>query len=212
MPPIVCGLLPVVLILVALGFPAATAQTLPAADMEVMRAALAAAQAGDWSHGLCRRGDDNRPAAGENVALDGLRPSWRPRSLSRYRRVHREEPRLAGTESLAQTCRGGPGRRIGRGRNRVVQTVSAGQPDGQGPRSRDDDEFRRSRRRHRGLAAGLDRRRFRSSRRKEFSRPPLRFASTRGLCTADRPAAVGRSERGGAPHVGTGALRLPPGG
>ena len=49
MPPIVCGLLPVVLILVALCFPAATAQTLPAADMEVMRSALAAAQSGDWS-------------------------------------------------------------------------------------------------------------------------------------------------------------------
>ena len=32
MPPIVCGLLPLVLIFVALGFPAATAQTLPAAD------------------------------------------------------------------------------------------------------------------------------------------------------------------------------------
>ena len=49
MPPIVCGLLPVVLIFVALGFPAATAQTLPAADMEAMRSALAAAQGGDWS-------------------------------------------------------------------------------------------------------------------------------------------------------------------
>jgi soluble lytic murein transglycosylase len=49
LPPIVCGLLPVVLILVALGFPAATAQTLPPADMEVMRSALAAAQGADWS-------------------------------------------------------------------------------------------------------------------------------------------------------------------
>ena len=49
MPPIVCGLLPVVLVFVALCFPTATAQTLPAADMEVMRAALAAAQSGDWS-------------------------------------------------------------------------------------------------------------------------------------------------------------------
>ena len=49
MPPIVCGLLPVVLIIVALWFPAASAQTLPAADMEVMRSALAAAQSGDWS-------------------------------------------------------------------------------------------------------------------------------------------------------------------
>ena len=49
LPPIVCGLLPVVLVFVALCFPTATAQTLPAADMEVMRAALAAAQSGDWS-------------------------------------------------------------------------------------------------------------------------------------------------------------------
>ncbi|HEX3417939.1 MAG TPA: lytic transglycosylase domain-containing protein [Stellaceae bacterium] len=49
MPPIVRGLLPVVFISVALGFPAATAQTLPAADMEVMRSALAAAQGGDWN-------------------------------------------------------------------------------------------------------------------------------------------------------------------
>ena len=49
MPPIVCGLLPVVSIFVALCFQAAVAQTLPAADMEVMRAALAAAQSGDWS-------------------------------------------------------------------------------------------------------------------------------------------------------------------
>ena len=49
MPPIVRGLLPVVLIFVALGFPAAKAQTLPAADMEAMRSALAAAQGGDWS-------------------------------------------------------------------------------------------------------------------------------------------------------------------
>ena len=49
MPPIVCGLLPVALIFVALCFPAASAQTLPAADMEVMRSALAAAQSGDWS-------------------------------------------------------------------------------------------------------------------------------------------------------------------
>jgi len=37
------------LILVALGFPGAAAQTLPAADMEVMRSALASAQGGDWS-------------------------------------------------------------------------------------------------------------------------------------------------------------------
>jgi soluble lytic murein transglycosylase len=49
LPPIVRGLLPVVFISVALGFPAATAQTLPAADMEVMRSALAAAQGGDWN-------------------------------------------------------------------------------------------------------------------------------------------------------------------
>src|SRR5438874_2120366 len=33
LPPIVCGLLPVVLIFLALGFPAAAAQTLPPADM-----------------------------------------------------------------------------------------------------------------------------------------------------------------------------------
>jgi len=49
LPPIICGLLTVVLILVALWFPAASAQTLPAADMAVMRSALAAAQSGDWS-------------------------------------------------------------------------------------------------------------------------------------------------------------------
>src|SRR5260370_32798102 len=49
LPPLVCGLLPVVLIFVALGSPAASAQTLPAADMEMMRSALAAAQGGDWS-------------------------------------------------------------------------------------------------------------------------------------------------------------------
>ena len=195
MPPIVRGLLPVVLIFVALGFPAAKAQTLPAADMEAMRSALAAAQAGDWSRAYAGRRDDNRPAAGENVALAGLRAAWRPRSLSRYRRVHRGEPRLAGTESPAQTCRGGPGRRIGRGRCRVVQALSAGKPNRKGPRSRDDDEFRRSRRRRRGLAGHLDSRRFRPSRREEFSRPPFRLASARGSCQRiDRLLWDGQSE------------------
>ncbi len=212
MPPIVCGLLPVVLIFVALGFPAATAQTLPAADMEAMRSALAAAQSGDWSRAYAVAATITDPLPVKMLRwMDYARPG-RPRSLSRNCRVHREEPRVAGAESPAQTCRGGPGRRIGRRRCRVVQALSAGQPDGQGPRSRDDDEFRRSRRRHHGVAARLDRRRFRSSRREEFPCPPFRFASTRGLCTAGRSAAVGRSERGGAPHVGTGALRLPPGG
>ena len=101
---------------------------------------------------LRRCGRDKRSAAAEDVALDGLRPSWRPRALSRHRRVHREEPRLAGSERPAQACRGGLGRRIGRGRRRVVQTLSADQRHGQGPRGRDHLELRRSRRRHRGLA------------------------------------------------------------
>jgi soluble lytic murein transglycosylase len=49
LPPIVSGLLPIVLIILTLGLPAFATQTLPAADLDVMRAALAAAQSGDWS-------------------------------------------------------------------------------------------------------------------------------------------------------------------
>jgi soluble lytic murein transglycosylase len=48
LPPIVCGLLRFFLIF-AVGCPPVAAQTLSAADMEVMRSALAAAQSGDWS-------------------------------------------------------------------------------------------------------------------------------------------------------------------
>jgi soluble lytic murein transglycosylase len=62
LPPIVRGLLPVVLIFVALGFPAAMAQALPATDVEMMRSALAAAQGGDWS----------RAYAGAATATDPL--------------------------------------------------------------------------------------------------------------------------------------------
>ena len=49
MPPFVCGLLLIVLIISGLGLPAAGAQTLPAADLETIRTALAAAQSGDWA-------------------------------------------------------------------------------------------------------------------------------------------------------------------
>ena len=49
MPPIVCGTLSIVLIVLMLGLPASAAETLPAADLDVMRAALAAAQSGDWT-------------------------------------------------------------------------------------------------------------------------------------------------------------------
>jgi soluble lytic murein transglycosylase len=48
-PPFVCGLLFIVLIISGLGLPAAGAQTLPAADLETMRTALSAAQSGDWA-------------------------------------------------------------------------------------------------------------------------------------------------------------------
>jgi soluble lytic murein transglycosylase len=61
LPPIVCGLLPVVLISIALGLPAAAAQTLPAADMDVMRSALAAAQAADWSRAYAGAATINDP-------------------------------------------------------------------------------------------------------------------------------------------------------
>ncbi len=50
MPPIVCGTLSIVLIILILGFPASAAETLPVADLDVMRAAIAAAQSGDWTH------------------------------------------------------------------------------------------------------------------------------------------------------------------
>jgi soluble lytic murein transglycosylase len=43
------GLFVVVLVAVALGYPPANTQTLPAVDLDAMRAALAAEQSGDWS-------------------------------------------------------------------------------------------------------------------------------------------------------------------
>ncbi len=49
MPPIVCGTLSIVLIVLTLGLPASAAEALPAADLDVMRVALAAAQGGDWT-------------------------------------------------------------------------------------------------------------------------------------------------------------------
>jgi soluble lytic murein transglycosylase len=49
LPPIVRGMLSIVLILAALGSPASAAETLLPADLESMRAALAAAQSGDWA-------------------------------------------------------------------------------------------------------------------------------------------------------------------
>jgi peptidoglycan lytic transglycosylase len=48
LPPIVRGLLPIAWMTFALGFLPAAAQTLTAADIEVMRTALASAQSGDW--------------------------------------------------------------------------------------------------------------------------------------------------------------------
>ena len=121
--------------------------------MEAMRAALAAAQSGDWSRAYAGAVDDHRPAAAEDVALDGVCPTGCSRPVSRHLRVHRTEPGLAGAEGPAQTCRRGPGRRIGRGRRRLVQTPSAGKPHRQAPRSGDNDELGRSRRRH-GRACG----------------------------------------------------------
>ena len=49
MPPIVCGLLSIVLIILTLALPASAAEKLPAADLDAMRAALVAAQSGDWT-------------------------------------------------------------------------------------------------------------------------------------------------------------------
>ena len=49
MPPIFRGLLPVALVAFVIGCPVAIGQTLLAADLDVMRSALAAAQAGDWA-------------------------------------------------------------------------------------------------------------------------------------------------------------------
>ena len=49
MPPIVCGTLSIVLLILTLGVPASATETLPAADLDAMRAALAAAQGGDWT-------------------------------------------------------------------------------------------------------------------------------------------------------------------
>ena len=69
-----------------------------------------------------------------------------------------KNPRLAGAEGAAQACRRGLGRRIGHGRRRLVQALSAGQRHRQGPRSGDHDELGRSRRRHGGAAGALDRR------------------------------------------------------
>ena len=49
MPLIVCGILSMVLIILRLGLSASAAETLSAADLDTMRAALAAAQSGDWA-------------------------------------------------------------------------------------------------------------------------------------------------------------------
>ena len=49
MPPIVCGTLSIVLIILTLGVPASAADSSPAANLDAMRAALAAAQSGDWT-------------------------------------------------------------------------------------------------------------------------------------------------------------------
>ena len=49
MPPICRGLLIVVLAAFSLGSPTAIGQSLPAADLEAMRSALAAAQGADWA-------------------------------------------------------------------------------------------------------------------------------------------------------------------
>ena len=48
MPPIVCGALSIVLIILTSGYPASAAEPLSAADLDAMRAALAAVQSGDW--------------------------------------------------------------------------------------------------------------------------------------------------------------------
>jgi soluble lytic murein transglycosylase len=48
LPPIVCGTLSTILITFALALPASAAVTLPAADLDATREALAAAQSGDW--------------------------------------------------------------------------------------------------------------------------------------------------------------------
>jgi soluble lytic murein transglycosylase len=49
LPPIVCGSLSIAFIIFTLGLSASAAETFPAADLDSMRAALAAAQSGDWT-------------------------------------------------------------------------------------------------------------------------------------------------------------------
>jgi soluble lytic murein transglycosylase len=49
LPPFVCGPLSIAFMILRLGLPASAAETLPAADLDAMRAALAAAQSGDWT-------------------------------------------------------------------------------------------------------------------------------------------------------------------
>ena len=146
LPPIVCGILSIVLILAALGSPASAAETL---------------LAGRFGMPCARRSRQRKAAIGRALTATastitdplplkmlhwmGLCPPRRPGPVSRHLRVHRKEPGLAGAEGPAQTCRGGFGRRIGRGRRRLVQTPSADQPDRQDPRSGDHDQLGRSR-------------------------------------------------------------------
>ena len=61
MPSIVCGTLSIVLIALTLSLPASAAETLPAADLDVMRAALAAALSGDWTRAYASASGINDP-------------------------------------------------------------------------------------------------------------------------------------------------------
>ena len=158
---------------------------------------------------LRRYGADQGPAAARALALARLRQPRSARPLSRHRRVHRQAPRLAASEGVAQARRGSAGGRVGRGRCRLAEALPPAQRGGPGPRRRDRAEFRRRRDRHRGVAGGLGRGRFQRARREGFSRPALGGDSTAGRRAAARPPAVGRADRSGAAHAGAGAARLP---
>ncbi len=172
---------------------------LSGADLAATRAALAAAEAGDWNRGLCRHGGDQGPAAAQDAALARLRQPGAPGRFAEIADFIEKNPDWPHQKALrehAEEALAGETDAVAADWLKRYPPISAA---GQVRAAEILLECGRCRRRHRGVARGLGRRRFQRARRKALSRQARRRNSPRGRRAAARPAAVGaaRSRRPG---------------
>ncbi len=195
------GLLFVALVIFTINAPGLHAQTLPAADLQAMRSALAAAQSGDWSRSYAEAGAISDPlplkmlrwmdcartgAAGrfpEIAEFSEKNPDWPGQKALRK---HAEEALAGESDTVAAEWlkRFPPVSTAGKIREAEILLNSG------------------------DLAGGTEALRA-TWRPKEFHRSLFRLHPARRPYQAGRSPVVGRTDGSGAPHVAAGLVGLP---